>query len=156
MKPSMALQVTLPLLLGVAPISAAEPQQPLTLEVPLACRFGEACFIQQFFDHDPGPGAKDYRCGPMSYDDHDGVDLRVPTLAAQKKGVAVLAAAAGTVRGARDGMEDVNVAIAGSDSVKGRECGNGVVIAHAGRWETQYCHMAQSSVRVRTGQQLGA
>ncbi len=150
------LGTVLPLLAGVVTASAAPLDQPLTLGLPIDCEFGKTCFIQQYFDHDPGPGAKDYRCGPMSYDDHDGVDLRVPTLAAQKKGVAVLAAAAGTVRGARDGMEDVNVAIAGSDSVKGRECGNGVVIAHAGGWETQYCHMAKGSVRVRTGQQLGA
>src|SRR5258705_6279465 len=137
MKPSMALQVTLPLLLGVAPISAAEPQQPLTLEVPLACRFGEACFIQQYFDHDPGPGAKDYRCGPMVYDGHDGVDLRVPTMAQQQRGVEVLAAASGVVRGTRDGMNDVSVRVAGAGSGKGPECGHGVAIVPPGGGEKQ-------------------
>src|SRR3977135_165633 len=118
MKPSKVLQVTLPLLLGVAPISAAERPQPLPLEVPLACRFGESCFIQQYFDHDPGPGAKDYRCGPMVYDGHDGVDLRVPTMTQQQRGVEVLAAASGVVRGVRDGMNDISVRAAGEDSVK--------------------------------------
>ena len=150
------LKMSAPLFLGAAGIASAQPERPLMLEVPLACRFGETCFIQQYFDHDPGPGAKDYRCGPMVYDGHDGVDLRVPTMAEQKAGVEVIAAAAGVVRGTRDGMNDVNVRIAGEDSVKGRECGNGVALTHPGGWETQYCHMAKGSVRVRTGQSVTA
>jgi len=120
----------------------------------VACRIGETCFIQQYFDHDPGPGGADYTCGSMSYDGHDGVDIRLPTLAAMRQGVDVLAAAAGTVKGVRDGMADVDVRIAGPASVKGRECGNGVVIAHSGGWETQYCHMARGSVRVTPGAQV--
>ncbi len=148
--------LSLPLLAGAATGSSAQPETPLQLELPLACRLGETCFIQQYFDHDPGPGAKDYRCGVMVYDGHDGTDLRVPTLAAQKKGVAVLAAAPGTIKGMRDGMDDVNVRIAGPESVKGRECGNGVVVAHPGGWETQYCHMEKGSVRVRNGQAVAA
>src|SRR5882672_4869913 len=89
----------IPLLLGGATVAVAQLDQPLTLEVPLACRFGETCFIQQYFDHDAGPGAKDYRCGVMVYDGHDGVDLRVPTMTEQQRGVEVLAAASGVVRG---------------------------------------------------------
>ena len=153
MKLEKLLKVAVPLVLGATTtISVAQPQAPFTLEVPLACRFGETCFIQQYFDHDPGPGAKDYRCGPMVYDGHDGVDLRVPTMAEQQRGVEVLAAASGVVRGMRDGMNDVSVRVAGEDSVKGRECGNGVAITHPGGWETQYCHMAKGSVRVKIGQ----
>ena len=68
----------------------------------------------------------------------------------------MLAAADGTVRNVRDGMADMSVAIAGPASVKGRECGNGVVIAHADGWETQYCHMAKGSVSVRPGQVVKA
>jgi len=77
MKLENVLKVTVPLLLGAATIAVAQPERPLTLEVPLDCRFGETCFIQQYFDHDPGAGAKDYRCGPMVYDGHDGgaIDL---------------------------------------------------------------------------------
>ena len=156
MRLTTALALALPIAAGVIATSAAPQDKPLTLALPIDCKFGESCFIQQYFDHDPGPGAKDYRCGPMAYDGHDGVDLRVPSMAVQRRGVTVLAAAAGTVRGARDGMNDVSVAVAGPDSVKGRECGNGVVIAHEGGWETQYCHMAKGSVRVRTGQLLAA
>lgn len=126
------------------------------LELPVACNVGQTCFIQQYFDHDPGPGASDYTCGIMSYDGHDGVDIRLPTLAAMKQGVAVLAAAAGTVKGVRDGMADADVRLAGVVSVKGRECGNGVVIAHSGGWETQYCHMANGSLQVKPGDRVAA
>jgi len=81
MKLENVLKLTVPFVLGAATMSVAQLQPPLTLEVPLACRFGEICFVQQYFDHDPGPGAKNYRCSPMVYDGHDGVDLRVPTMA---------------------------------------------------------------------------
>jgi Peptidase family M23 len=144
----------MPILAGAT--AAAAQSDTFVLTLPLDCKFGESCFIQQYFDHDPSKSAKDYRCGPMAYDGHDGVDLRVPTMAAQRAGVAVVAAAAGTVRAARDGMADVSVRTAGKESIAGRECGNAVVIAHPGGWETQYCHMAKGSVRVRAGQQVEA
>src|SRR3954468_3154154 len=99
--PAGSLRVAAPLVLAAATASFAQPEQSLTLELPLNCRFGENCFIQQYFDHDSGPGAKDFQCGPMSYDAHDGTDLRLPTLAEQQKGVEVVAAAAGVVRGMR-------------------------------------------------------
>jgi hypothetical protein len=128
----------------------------ITLELPIDCRFGETCFIQQYVDHDPGTGATDYRCGPLTYDGHDGTDFRLPTLADQARGVDVLAAAPGVVKAVRDGVEDVSVEKIGRAAVAGRECGNGVVIAHADGWETQYCHMAKGSVRVRPGQAVAA
>src|SRR5690606_4141688 len=37
-----------------------------------------------------------------------------------------------------------------------RDCGNGVVIGHGDGWETQYCHMARGSIRVRPGEQVAA
>src|SRR5215471_4858667 len=156
MRLATVLKLSLPLAAGALAASAAPLDLPLTLSVPVDCKVGETCFIQHYFDHDPSAAAKDYRCGPVTYDGHDGIDFRVPTMAQQRQGIAVLAAAPGRVTGTRDGMADVSVAVAGMDSVKGRECGNGVVIAHEGGWETQYCHMAKGSVRVRTGQQLAA
>ncbi|CAN5302914.1 M23 family metallopeptidase [soil metagenome] len=140
------------LALGWSVQAPAQPPAAIVLEQPLACRFGETCFIQQYFDHDPGPGAKDYRCGARVYDGHDGVDLRVPTLAAAQRGVAVLAAAAGVVKGARDGVDEGFQSKVDPALIKNRECGNGVVIAHPGGWETQYCHMAKGSIKVAVGQ----
>jgi murein DD-endopeptidase MepM/ murein hydrolase activator NlpD len=154
MKFRNVLTIAAPIVLASTADLPAQTEAPPALELPLACRVGETCFIQQYFDHDSGPGAKDYRCGPMSYNGHDGVDLRAPTLTAQQKGIEVLAAAPGIVRGMRDGVEDVNVRIAGLASVEGRECGNGVVLVHPGGWETQYCHMAKGSVRVKIGQSV--
>lgn len=128
----------------------------ITLDLPVACTVGKTCYIQQYFDHDPGPGAVDYTCGIMSSDGHDGVDFRLPTQAAMRQGVAVMAAAPGVVKSVRDGMPDVDVRLAGLASVKGRECGNGVVIAHNGGWETQYCHLMRGSVHVMVGDPVDA
>ncbi|MDP8915980.1 MAG: M23 family metallopeptidase, partial [Pseudomonadota bacterium] len=137
-----------------APAALTQPAAP-RLELPLACPNGR-CVIQQYFDVDSGPAARDHRCGPKAYNGHDGTDFRVPTRAAMLAGVAVRAAAAGTVKNVRDGVpdhlgSDVDIAAA-----KGRECGNGVLLAHPGGWETQYCHMRNGSIRVRPGQSVAA
>ncbi len=67
----------------------------------------------------------------------------------------VVAAAPGIVKGARNTMPD-RLVLGAEDraSIKGRECGNGVVIAHSGGWETQYCHLRQGSVIVSAGQEV--
>ncbi len=126
------------------------------LSQPIACTLGQDCYIQQLTDHDPGPGARDFNCGPQTYDGHKGTDFALPSLAAEQAGVDVLAAADGTVRGVRNDMPDVLQGTPGAPDVTDRECGNGVVIAHRDGWETQYCHMAQGSVTVRTGQTVTA
>lgn len=126
-------------------------QEPPLLELPLACELGRTCFIQNYVDADPSSGAKDYECGSLSYDGHNGTDFRLPTMAEQQGGVDVLAAADGRVLRRRDGMADVSVREAGAASVDGSECGNALIIAHADGWETQYCHMARGSLRVEVG-----
>lgn len=141
-----------PLLLAAATPAAAPP----SLGFPLACRIGVSCEVQNYVDRDPGPGAADYRCGRETYQDHNGVDIRLLDMAAQKKGVTVLAAAPGVVSRLRDGVADVSVRAAGAASVKGQECGNGVIVDHGGGWETQYCHMARGSIAVKPGQKVAA
>lgn len=138
----------------LAPAALTQPAAP-RLELPLACPGGR-CVVQQYFDHDSGPAARDHRCGAKAYDDHDGTDFRVPTRAAMLAGVAVRAAAAGTVKNIRDGVADHTGTEADIRGAQGRECGNGVVLAHPGGWETQYCHMKNGSVRVREGQSVAA
>lgn len=131
------------------------------LELPVDCVIGETCAIQNYVDRDPGPGVRDYACGGRTYQDHNGLDIRTPDMAAQRAGVNVLAAADGQVVRLRDGVADVSVRAAGLAAVEGAECGNGVVIDHGGGWETQYCHLAQGSLqaavgdRVRAGQPIG-
>lgn len=130
--------------------------QEVSLRLPVACEIGRTCFIQHYVDHDRSQKASDYQCGTMTYDGHDGTDIRVPTTAAMKAGADVVAAADGKVLRIRDGMEDASIAGRGSESVENLECGNGAVIDHGNGWETQYCHMAKGSLRVKPGDVLKA
>lgn len=126
------------------------------LVLPVDCVLGQTCEIQNYVDRDPGAGAQDYFCASRSYQDHNGVDFRIPDLAAQRAGVAVLAAAPGRVSRLRDGVADVSVKTIGLAAVDGTECGNGVVVDHGEGWETQYCHLAQGSLVVAEGDEVAA
>ena len=135
--------------------------EPPVLSLPLECQPGKTCFIQNYVDVDPSNGVGDYLCRQSSYDGHRGVDFRLLSIRAIRRGVGVLAAAQGVVKAARDGMADRLIAANGAPAIKGRECGNGVVVDHGGGWETQYCHLRKGSLLltkgdpVRRGQRLG-
>lgn len=139
----------LPLLALPAALSAQEAPQFL---FPVDCTLGETCFLQQFVDRDPGPGARAYDCGPQSYDGHTGTDIRLADMAALAGDVTVLAAADGIVRALRDGVPDGGTPAA----PEGQGCGNGVVLTHPGGWETQYCHLREGSIALREGQRVTA
>ncbi|SEQ34660.1 Peptidase family M23 [Faunimonas pinastri] len=172
----MKLKIVCITVLSLAPAGAlagtmagnpAEPASPVEipagfkLEWPVDCTVGKTCFIQHYFDRDFGPAAEDYMCGTMTYQRHNGVDIRLLSMKDKAAGVNVLAAAPGTVLRVRDGMEDVSVATTGREAVRGRECGNGLVVQNEGKLQTQYCHMARGSIvvhpgdRVKVGQKLG-
>src|SRR5689334_2100587 len=129
---------------GLAPAAATQTAPP-SLSFPLACTLGKTCEIQHYVDRDPGPGTRDYRCGPQTYEGHSGIDIRLMDMAAQRRGVSVLAAAPGRVVRLRDGVVERVIGQPGAADVNSQECGNGVVIDHGGGWETQYCHMAKDS-----------
>lgn len=126
------------------------------LGFPLACEIGKTCEVQNYVDRIEGPGVGDYRCGSETYEAHNGVDIRLPDMAAQRRGVDVLAPAAGRVSRVRDGVADVSVRVRGQAAVAGQECGNGIVIDHGEGWESQACHLAQGSVKVRIGETVRA
>ena len=126
------------------------------LKLPIACEVGRTCFIQNYVDVDPGSASMDYTCGSLTYDGHNGTDFRLPSHSAEQPDVAVVAAADGKVLRARDGIDDVAIERGGRDKVDGRECGNGVVVQHSQNRETQYCHMAKGSVRVKPGDAVKA
>lgn len=136
------------LAIGFVPSALAD-----TIEVglPVACALNKTCFIQNYTDTDPTPGARDYRCGGATYDGHKGTDFRLLSVRDVRRNVAVLAAAPGRVKALRDGVPD---RLTGKDAPTpvGRECGNGVVIDHGQGWETQYCHLRRGSISVRRGQ----
>lgn len=126
------------------------------LGLPVACAYGETCFIQQYVDTDPGRGHQDHMCGTATYDGHKGTDFRVRIADAQE-GVPVLAAAAGAVQAVRDGEPD-RIVRTDEDrrALSGRECGNGVLLDHGGGWQTQYCHLRRGSVTVSPGDRIAA
>ncbi len=134
------------------PVTAGE----LSLTSPIDCDLTGPCYIQQYVDHDPSDKASDFNCSSLSYDGHKGTDFALPTHDMIAQGVNVLASAPGTVRGFRDGMEDVRYSSDNAEQVQGAECGNGIVIVHEGGWETQYCHMRKGSVAVTQGQEVEA
>lgn len=127
---------------------------PIALSLPVDCTLGESCYIQHYVDRDPGPEVRDFGCGTATYEGHDGTDFALPTLAEMRTGVAVLAAAPGTVRALRDGEADG--AFVAGQSVAKKECGNGVVIDHADGWQTQYCHLREGSITVHLGESVAA
>jgi Peptidase family M23 len=126
----------------------------IVLELPVACKLGTECFIQNFVDHDPGSNFKDYHCGFLSYDGHRGTDFRVVDEMAMARGVPVVAAAPGVVLAVRDGEPDIPVSQRGQSNLAGKDAGNGVVIDHGDGWQTQYSHLRKGSVIVRKGEQV--
>ena len=135
----------------IASPATAEPKP--TLDLPIDCRIGEDCWLVNFVDRDPGPGRTDFRCGDLSYDTHKGTDIALANRATMRRGVAVLAAAPGRVARIRDGMGETGKLTSSAD-LKGRDCGNGIVIKHEGDWSTQYCHMKAGSLAVAEGSQV--
>jgi hypothetical protein len=120
---------------------------PPLLGLPIQCNPGIDCHIQNFFDHDVGAGWRDHACGGLSYDNHTGTDFRVADLAAMEAGVDVVAAAAGIVKGVRDGEPDISVRQRGRAELRGKDAGNGVpasTTATAGKPSTAICGAAAS------------
>lgn len=142
------------LLAGVLAAAAPAENESIALDLPIACRLGETCWVANYVDVDPGKAAKDFHCEARTYDGHDGIDLAIRDLGEMQRGIAVQAAAAGIVRRVRDGVADQGLASSDSGAIAGRECGNGVIIDHGGGWETQYCHLKQHSIQVKVSQQI--
>ncbi len=145
------------LLIGLAlAADRAGAAPPIRLDLPIDCVPGETCWIPNYVDVDPGPGARNFRCDPLTYDAHKGTDFAIRDLAAMRQGVTVRAAAAGTVVGRRDGVTDADLTESVRAAVRGRECGNGVLVDHGAGWFTRYCHLRRGSVAVRKGDRVAA
>lgn len=123
--------------------------------LPIDCMPGTDCWVMNYPDMASGKGVADFTCGPRSYDGHKGTDFAIRDIGAMRRGVDVLAAAEGIVRGVRDRVAGRRMlTVADREAVRGKECGNGVVVDHGGGWETQYCHMQRRSLVVRAGQKV--
>lgn len=143
----------LALVLLTAPALAQEPPGG-GFGLPIDCRADMACPVQNYIDHDPGPGWRDHTCGPLSYDGHRGTDFRVPTQIEMRRGVPVVAAADGEVIIARDGQPDRLMRDAPPATTVDQRNGNWVAVQHADGWVTTYAHLRQGSVAVTKGQRV--
>ena len=124
----------------------------LELGLPAQCTLGKNCFVQQYPDMDAGAGVADPYCGSATYDGHDGIDLRIMSMADVARGVPVLAMADGTVLRSRDGVPDHLVTSeADRADVADKECGNGMIVELGEGFEIQYCHLRQGSLVVKPG-----
>ncbi len=140
------------------PIAAVAEELP-QFSAPLDCINGPECFLQNMMDLDPTKGRLDPLCGQATYDGHKGTDIRVRSFQEMNAGVNVLSMADGVVLRARDGAKDHLVEMKEDfAAVKGRECGNGIVIDHSaagyGGWSSQTCHLAEGSLLVKAGDQI--
>ena len=151
-----ARRILLCFTIGLVSLAAPAGAEPPQLGLPLDCQLGQSCVIEDYVDAKPGEGQSDYQCGIKSRDGHRGTDFALMSFEAMAQGVAVLAAAPGTVSATRDGLPDQPVTAATRDQIKGRECGNAVRIDHGQGWQTLYCHMRQGSVSVRKGDRVDA
>ncbi|SDI10031.1 M23 family metallopeptidase [Salipiger marinus] len=134
------------LMLSAAPVAA----ESFVLHWPLDCTLGQDCFIEDYVDDDPAPGQqRDFACGLNSRDAHKGTDLALISFDLMERGVAVRAAAPGTVLRLRDSMADDRLMTGVTDQ---NACGNAVLIDHGDGWQTLSCHMKRGSVAVTPGQ----
>ena len=124
------------------------------LNLPISCKIGKTCWLVNLVDLDPSNKVLDYTCNNQSYDGHKGTDIRIRNFKEMKKGIPVLAVSSGVVKGMRDGEKDNISNYIPAVRVKGKECGNGVVLTHGDGWETQYCHLKKRSVTVRIGEEV--
>lgn len=142
----------------IQPCNSVAGENP-AFSLPLNCTEETVCFLQNLTDMDTGPQRQDPFCGTATYNGHKGTDIRVKNLAVMEQGIPVLAMADGTVLRLRNTMADRLIKDqAGFDAVKGKECGNGIVIDHGmfggHRWTSQTCHLARNSIVPKPGQKI--
>lgn len=130
-----------------------DSKQP-SLTLPLQCEPGRDCWLVNLPDADKTSKVRDYLCGKHTYNKHKGTDFAIRDYSVMRDGVAVVAAAPGRVVAVRDGELDGDVKLVGKASIKGRECGNAVVLDHGHGWETKYCHLRRNSIIVNKGDQV--
>ncbi len=134
--------------LGCVKFLGSNPRFQISL--PVDCQLGQDCFIFHYVDIAPDEREIDFNCGRQTYNGHKGTDFGIANLQEMEQGVKVVSVAPGKVKRVRDGVIDkLVVDQADINEVKGKECGNGIVIDHGNGWETQYCHLKQGSVLVK-------
>lgn len=141
------------------PVKIVGRESAISLQLPVDCVPGKTCWLVHYPDADHTAGsARDFTCGPLSYDTHDGTDFGILDLVTMETGVSVKAAASGKVLRFRDGAEDTAPSQADIQTLlsERKGCGNGVIIDHGQGWQTIYCHMKKDSIKIKDGQPVQA
>jgi murein DD-endopeptidase MepM/ murein hydrolase activator NlpD len=135
--------------------SVTEADEQMRMGLPVNCKLGLDCFLQQMPDVDRGQDTLDPLCGQATYQGHTGWDIRLRSLSDIAQDVPVIAVADGTVSRIRDGISD-QIFDAANDRLRlsDKECGNGMLIDHQGGLSSQYCHLKNGSLSVRSGMQV--
>lgn len=138
--------------LGLATLVNAED---LKFGLPIKCELEKDCYIQNLPDLLENEDRADSFCQGATYNGHKGVDIRLLSLEDIKRNVPVIAPASGIVKALRDGAEDI-LAVTPEDKerVRGKECGNGIVISHEEGYESQLCHIKKNSISVQKGDRV--
>jgi len=129
---------------------------PIKLTFPLDCTLGKTCWTARYSDRLQGKGFADFQCGSRTQHNHLGTDFAIKNLGEMEKGVAVLAAAHGTVKTVRTNEPDISAHLLKPKVLKGKECGNGLVLEHENGWTTQYCHLKKGSIISKPGDVITA
>ncbi|WP_041802292.1 M23 family metallopeptidase [Micavibrio aeruginosavorus] len=138
---------------------APTPSGPPQLMMPAACALGTDCWVVNYIDTDTEKdSARDYTCGPRTYDGHDGTDFAIRDRVAMDIGVGVVAAANGRVVRVRDGQDDQQPTGEQIQTMLSSNlgCGNGVLIDHGNGWQSISCHMKKGSITVKPNQPVRA
>lgn len=101
--------------------------------------------VTNYVDLDPAAGLRDWNCGAVTYDGHQGIDIEIRDFYDMDEGVALLCAAPGTVVAAHDGEFDRRTAWTGG------ALANYAIVQHADGSLAYYWHMRRGSVRVAPG-----
>ena len=132
--------------------SASGADERISLGLPVNCKLGHDCFVQQMPDVDRGDGTLDPLCGQATYQGHTGWDIRLRSLSDIAQDIPVIAVADGTLSRVRDGIPDQIFDATGDRTrLHNMECGNGIMIDHKDGLSTQYCHLKNGNLSVRSG-----
>lgn len=113
---------------------------------PLSGTVRSNWFIINFMDHGDGTTPLDYAGGRQTYATHTGIDIMLYDFLTMDEGIAVLAAAPGTVLWYVDGLDD---RLLNSQP-------NNIFLRHADGSVSYYAHLKRSSILVSTGQVVAA
>ncbi len=120
------------------------------LETPIEGEQGRDWTIVNYVDWETD-GFKDHQCGTKSYDGHQGTDFVIRSFAQMDSGVHVLAAAAGRVTYAQDGLYDRE-----TEGDVTKKLGNYLAIQHGNGYYTYYAHLKKNSINVAVGDSVNA